>query len=272
MSDSPPAAVLEAFGVAATSPTQLPGGEGKAWHAGDLVLKPERQPDAVIAWLATSVEAVADTTEFRMSRHLSAADGRWVVDGWSAVHWLEGEHRSDNWDDRLGASRAFHAAIAGVSPPPADLPWAETQWRTADKVAWNEADYEAPANVQEVLDRLKPHLDAEWTGAPPQVVHGDVGGKVLFADNLPPAIIDMSPYVRPAEFASAVLIVDAIAWEGAPLTLAIRFSATVDGADQLLARAVAFRLIAAAEGFASLPERIAAEVAAYRPVLSAVGP
>ena len=266
----PPTEVLGAFGVAGAEPTQLLGGEGKAWRAGDLVLKPEREPDAVVAWLASSVEAVADTAEFRMSRHVAAGDGRWVVDGWVAIGWLDGAHDTGRWDDRLAASRAFHAAIADVALPPAELPWAETWWRMADKVAWNGADYDAPTNVREVLDRLKPYLEAEWTGSQPQIIHGDIGDNVLFADGRPPAVIDMSPYVRPAEYPNAIAVVDAIAWEDAPLTLAIRFSATVDGADQLLARAIVFRLITAAEAFRALPERIAAEVDAYAPVLSAI--
>lgn len=266
----PPTDVLTAFGVAAAPLAQLTGGEGKAWRAGDVVLKPERQPDAVIAWLATTVEAVGDTDQFRMARHVPAADGRWVVDGWAATGWLEGEHGSGDWDERLAVSRAFHAAIAGVPPPPAELPWAETWWSTADKVAWNEIDYDAPDPVRGTIDRLNPLLDAPWTGSAPQVIHGDIGNNVLLADDLPPAVIDLSPGVRPAEFANAIAVADAIAWEDAPLTLAIRFSATVDGADELLARAVVFRLITAVEAYKGLPERVAAEVGAYAPVLSAV--
>lgn len=266
----PPTEVLTAFGVGDAAPAQLPGGEGKAWRVADHVLKRERQPNEVIAWMASSVEAVPDGEGFRMARHIAATDGRFLVDGWTATRWIDGAHASERWDERLAASRAFHTAISGVELPPADLPWADTWWRTADRVAWNEADYTAPANVQALIDRLKPLLDAPWSGAPVQIIHGDVAGNVLFADDGPPALIDLSLSVHPAEYSSAIAIADFIAWEGAPLTLAIRFSATVDGADQLLARAVVFRLVTAAEAFRDLPERIAAEVAAYQPVLSGI--
>jgi hypothetical protein len=93
---------------------------------------------------------------------------------------------------------------------------------------------------------------------------------VLFADGQPPAVIDLSPYVRPAAFASAIAVVDAMAWEAAPLTLAIRFGTRNEQGDQLLARAVVFRLIAACEAWRDYPERIGAEVDAYQPVLSAI--
>ena len=251
-------------------PTQLSGGEGKAWRAGVVVLKPDRVADEVVSWLAASVEAVADTLEFRMSRHVPADDGRWVVDGWVATTYVEGAHASGRFDDRLTASRAFHAAIAHVASPPSDLTFPETPWRVADSVAWNERERDVPPVVADVLTRLRPLLDTTWAGAPPQVIHGDIAGNVLFAEDLAPAIIDMSPYVRPAEFSNAIAVVDMVAWEAAPLTLAIRYTATVEGGDQLLARAVVFRLVAAVQAWPDHPERVVAEVNAYQPVLSAV--
>ncbi len=33
--------------------------------------------------------------------------------------------------------------------------------------------------------------------APPQLVHGDLTGNLLFHTSLPPAVIDLSPYWRP---------------------------------------------------------------------------
>jgi hypothetical protein len=48
------------------------------------------------------------------------------------------------------------------------------------------------------------------------LIHGDLTGNVLFHDELPPAIIDFTPYWRPLEFQSAVVVADALVWEGAP--------------------------------------------------------
>ena len=77
---------------------------------------------------------------------------------------------------------------------------------------------------------------------PRQLIHGDLGGNVLFADGEPPAVIDFSPYWRPAGLALAVAAVDALMWEGAsPAALA-----ELDGEPewgQLLARALVYRLV-----------------------------
>jgi hypothetical protein len=50
---------------------------------------------------------------------------------------------------------------------------------------------------------------------PAQLVHADLGGNVLFAPGLAPAIIDFSPYWRPPGYAEAVAAVDAFLWFGA---------------------------------------------------------
>ena len=50
-------------------------------------------------------------------------------------------------------------------------------------------------------------------------MHGDLTGNVLFARGLPPAVIDFSPYWRPVGFASAVVVGDALLWEGADESL-----------------------------------------------------
>jgi uncharacterized protein (TIGR02569 family) len=269
----PPPEVLAAFGVPSDAPTKLAGGEGKAWRAGAVVLKPETEVD-VVTCLAASVEQVPDSAEFRLARHVAGGDGRFVVDGWAATTWVEGAHGSERWDEVLAASRHFHAAIASIGPPAGGIARTDTQWSIGDRVAWREQGPAADVSeaIRAVLDKLGTVLDAAWHGVAPQVIHGDIGGNVLFADDLglPPAVIDMSPYVRPAPFADAIAVVDAIGWEGAPITLAFRFGTTVENGEQLLARAVVYRLIAASEAWRAFPERVAAEVDAYRPILSAI--
>jgi hypothetical protein len=66
---------------------------------------------------------------------------------------------------------------------------------------------------------------------------------VLFHPTLPPAVIDVSPYWRPTPFASAVVVADALVWEGAEESLLH----AVDGEPrmgQYLLRALIFRLVA----------------------------
>ena len=48
-----------------------------------------------------------------------------------------------------------------------------------------------------------------------QVIHGDITGNMLSVPGGSLAVIDFSPYWRPAAFAEAVLVIDAMMWEDA---------------------------------------------------------
>ena len=113
-------------------------------------------------------------------------------------------------------------------------------------------------------------MGSAWAGSPPQVLHADLGGNVLFADasGLPPAIIDVSPYFRPRPFADAVLVADAVAWDHAPLTFAERFAAADASRREAIGRAVVFRLVAALELWGAASQRVDAEVDAYQPIVA----
>jgi hypothetical protein len=178
------------------------------------------------------------------------------------------------------ASRAFHAALAGV-PAPRWLGRDGSQWTVADQVAWSERD-PGPFTVPDTADgqgagsqgaggrrtnaRGANARDAgnqaaeEDPGAelrrqvsrllaafrpvtlPAQLMHGDFGGNVLFADGEPPAVIDFSPYWRPAGLAIAVAAVDALLWYGARPDILQELAGEPD-LNQLLARALVFRLV-----------------------------
>jgi prepilin-type processing-associated H-X9-DG protein len=109
-------------------------------------------------------------------------------------------------------------------------------WARADRIAWGEQPADGFERVPEVA-----HLLAARTAvsAPNQVIHGDLSGNVLFADGQAPAVIDLSPYWRPMEYASAIVMVDAVLWYGADVGLL-----SVVGDAQLLVRALLFRLLA----------------------------
>src|SRR6202008_4421796 len=92
------------------------------------------------------------------------------------------------------------------------------------------------AQVARPLAALRP------VDLPGQLVHADLGGNVLFADGLPPAVIDFSPLERPAGLPLAVAAVDALMWrQGRPELL--RYLAGERELDQLLARALVYRLV-----------------------------
>ena len=201
---------------------------------------------------------------FRVPRPLrrpagNGTAGDWVVQdsetgAWVAWQWLPGEPadwtgRSPAWPGLIAASRAFHAALAGW-PAPSWLGTDGSQWTVGDQVAWGERDpasvvAAAPAplggQLRSLLAALRPvHL-------PAQLIHGDLSGNVLFTAGEPPAVIDFSPYWRPAGLALAVAAVDALMWSGAdPAILGPLAAQAETGPDvfgQLLARALVYRLV-----------------------------
>jgi hypothetical protein len=106
----------------------------------------------------------------------------------------------------------------------------------ADRVAWGERDLELHPELISVGTRLRRVLEPL---GPPQVVHGDLTRNVLFGPALPPAIIDISPYWRPPEYAEAVVIADALSWHGASPALLGLTNVSVAA----VARALLFRLV-----------------------------
>jgi hypothetical protein len=251
--------VLASFG-ASTDPVSLPGGEGTAWRAGEVVLKPAGDPQ-VARWTADLYHELAIRRDpgFRVPRPLrtGAGDGGvgdWVAQdplagAWVAWQWLPGEPASwagvsPLWPRLIAASRAFHAALAGRPAPP----WLGrdgSQWTTGDQVAWGARDpgsvlAAAPAplagQLRSLLAALRP------VRLPAQLIHGDLGGNVLFAPGQPPAVIDFSPYWRPAGLALAIAAVDALTWSGADPAI-LGDLADQPELDQLLARAHVGRLV-----------------------------
>jgi Phosphotransferase enzyme family len=260
--------VLASFGAQAgadTDPVPLPGGQGAAWRAGRLVLKPAGDP-RVARWTAGLYLSLSGHRDpgFRVPRPLrgrtgDGTAGDWVAQdretgAWVAWQWLPGEPanwagRSPFWPRLIAASRAFHAALAGW-PAPSWLGTDGSQWTVGDQVAWGERD---PASVLAAAPaplngQLRSLLAARRpVPLPAQLIHGDLGGNVLFADGEPPAVIDFSPYWRPAGLALAVAVVDALMWEGADPAilgpLASQAETGPAGFGQLLARALVYRLV-----------------------------
>jgi hypothetical protein len=266
--------VLACFGASA-DPVPLPGGEGTAWRAGEVVLKPAGDP-RVARWTAglyrdldsldpaghldlLDPSAARRDPGFRVPRPLrtvaeDGATGDWVardpqVGAWVAWQWLPGEPASwagvsPFWPRLIAASRAFHAALAGRPAPP----WLGrdgSQWTVGDQVAWGERDpgsvlAAAPASLAGQLRSLLAGLRP--VRLPAQLIHGDLGGNVLFAAGEPPAVIDFSPYWRPAGLALAVAAVDALTWSGADPAI-LDDLADQPELDQLLARAHVGRLV-----------------------------
>jgi uncharacterized protein (TIGR02569 family) len=229
----PPAEVLGRF-AATGPPSPLPGGEGRSWRAGDLVLKPCDDP-IEWTWLAEHLPTVRSDA-VRLAPPVPAIDGSWIVDGWCAQPLLAGEH-AERWLDVLAVARRFHAAVRHL-PRPAFIDRRTHPWSVGDRVAWDEAS--SPV-AHPLLDRLLPLRRP--VDLAPQVIHGDLTDNVLFADDLPPAVIDVTPYWRPAGYSSAVVVGDAIRWRDADPVPLFDAVADLEAFPQLFVRAVIFRLV-----------------------------
>ena len=245
--ERPDSAVLTAFGVAGAVPVPLAGGQGTAWRAGPVVLKPA-ELERADRWNADLFDALAGPG-FRVPRPVRASTGDWIAHGWTAWRLVSGAAAdwsgvSPRWPELIAGSRAFHAALAPV-PVPRWRVTLDIPWTVGDQVAWGERDPEpllGPAagtiagQVRRLLAALRP------VGLPDQLIHADLAGNVLFADGEPPAFIDFSPLCRPAALPLAVVAVDALQWSGARPEV-LDHLAGEPQLDQLLARALIYRLV-----------------------------
>jgi uncharacterized protein (TIGR02569 family) len=256
--DGPSAEVLDAFGLSEPA-VLLPGGQGETWRSGAVVLK---RAVSESAWRAEVLAELPESDDFRVPRPVRARSGEWIAFGWEGTELLAGATDVRRQDEVLTAAGAFHLAVAGL-PRPGFLDGRDDPWSDGDRVAWGEQSYDGtPAYVE-----LAGPLVAAWRPVDlvEQVVHGDLPGNVMFADGLPPAIIDWPVYWRPPSWASAVAVADALCWYGAEPGLAARWAHLPEWG-QMLIRALIYRMATddLAGGAATWTE---ARRSAYAPVI-----
>lgn len=242
----PTAEAIRAFGVDVDRLVRMPGGQGQTWTDGRLVLKPVGcVPEHT--WICDVYAAWADHDEVRVPEPVLPAGRQgadqergWTVDNWGAHVFLPGRELDlpDEIDVVREASMLFHRVVAGL-PRPAFLDARDDPWAFGDRLAWEHAQPEGDRATLAVIEELRTHL--EPVASPDQVVHGDVLPNVLVADGLPPAVIDWPVYFRPAAWADAIAVTDAVTFRGASYTLLDAW-ARDDDWDQLLIRALLYRL------------------------------
>ena len=251
----PPPEVLHAFGLQG-SPRPIPGGRDLCYQVGPVVLKPSDDDDEV-QWLSELAAELLRRapTSYRLAAPfpLVAAPGRYLFDGWSASSFVSGTSRREGrFEELFRASRAFHADLAAlVHEKPVVVGKQANRWNKADRVVWGESTLDEIDGVnEEMLVRFQPLLDklgrltkALPVGVKSQLVHADMFGNVLFDDAATsPAIIDLTFYWRPAEYANAVVVADALAWAGAGRGL-VELYGTDELRLQLLVRAMHWRYL-----------------------------
>lgn len=154
--ESPPNAVVDAFG-GQWPPESLAGGEGRAWRAGEVVLKPLERSVQELIWQADLLGRVRGDG-FRVSSPLRAANGSLTVNGWYATAFLVGQHEPGRWADVIRVGEAFHAAV-GAEPRPAFLDQRTDPWAIGDRVAWGElpvSDFAVAKHVERLTAARRP--------------------------------------------------------------------------------------------------------------------
>jgi uncharacterized protein (TIGR02569 family) len=241
-----PRGVASAFGIGGTVHA-LPGGQGRSVVADGLVLKPDSDP-AATEWLA-DVCARVQADGFRLPAPVSAVDGRRVVDGWCAVEFVEGAAVDDDdqsaqiWCAVLAAGRSLHRALRH-EPPPGFVAARTDRWAAADRLAWGSPGRREDTTATPLLAGLRRLVVDEGLGD--QLIHGDLSGNVLLSPCRAPAVIDFSPYWRPAAYADAIIVIDALLWWRAdPVLLDLGRPEGLNPGfwTSLLARAAIFRLL-----------------------------
>ncbi|MFC5995518.1 TIGR02569 family protein [Pseudonocardia hispaniensis] len=231
-----PQHVRTAFRVADDQPRPVGWAGMRAWQCGDALIRPVTD-NAMAAWSAGVLENL-EVEGVRIARPLRSSDGRWVVAGWAACRFLPGT--AEPWHDEVvAAAMRLHEATAAVRRPrllddrddvlshSAAAAFGERRLtldpRTGGDLFTELAAYRRPIRLV------------------PQVVHGELFGAVLFDESRGPAVLDLVPFWRPAEWAAAVIVIDALAWGGADEAILDRW-AHLDEWPQALLRAMLYRL------------------------------
>jgi uncharacterized protein (TIGR02569 family) len=261
----PPPHVLDIFAVP-EDPRPLQGGQGHSFVAGDLVLSPGRDA-ATCSWLNPVLARLAvdlDTTgprALRIAMPIPSRDGRWVVDGWGASRYEPDSHPCHDIDVLVATGRLLHARLASAQQsPPEGIRDRTDRWARAERATFDATKArgtvtpgtgrrETPlAGADPLVAELVGRLEDTHLG-PDQLVHGDLAGNVLLDARGVPVVIDVAPYWRPALWAEAVCVLDAVLWLGADPGVMVRWAEGTRR--QAMLRAGLFRLLSDDPGAAS---------------------
>ena len=250
----PPEHVRSTFGLRGVDPVPLADWDG-GWRCGDVVLSPIAD-HARAAWSA-KVRETLEVDGLRLAKPVRATDGRYVVSGWRADTFIEGAPEPRH-DEVVSVAQRLHAVTAQLERPrflvqPPAAPWVDVDvFVAADRAAWEAVPLRGmrgalpPQSTSpdgkrsiELIGQLASLRKPIHT--PPQLVHGDLFGTVLFSGSMAPGLADITPYWRPAPWASGVAVVDALSWGGADDGLVQRWDDLPEW-PQMLLRALIFRL------------------------------
>ncbi|MHA2788289.1 TIGR02569 family protein [Corynebacterium sp. S7] len=177
-----PKHVLSAFQADSLNPTAL----GQAWDNGvlygNIVVS---QANSTAAWSAKIRDKIS-IDGVRVARPVRATDGRFIVGGYKASDYIEGEN-ARRVDETIAAALRFDTAMAEVEVPTIER---DDEWAAADRAAWDGAD--VPGK--------------------PQVCHADFLACTIYSGTLLPALTDIVPTATPHPhgYSAALVLVDGL--------------------------------------------------------------
>lgn len=199
--------VLDAFGITGKG-IPLEGGQNESMLYGEIVLKPVDNEAYY-----SQVSEIFDTlqpTQYRISRPIKTQNGDYVSYGYGATKYEPGHDSPSAVADKLTVARVLNKDLATLGI--IELPVTDDQWTKANNVLWrcqplpDEWPDEWRLFFQDLIDKQDP-IENEY-----QIIHGDLGGNILFHETLKPLVIDFSPTIAPAKYSEAILVCDSIAW------------------------------------------------------------
>lgn len=182
---------------------RLPSGEGRTYRAGNVIYR--RDSDIEETLFIVELYHSIQQSGFRVPLPLPTTSGAWTTTGgWTAWTFVSGQPATPaDLPHVIPAIQSFHCALAQVARP-AYLDRRESPYVRADRLAWSDT----PEIGDRFASLIAPLLQRKHAvpDLQSQLIHGDLNEQnILVAPGMPPALIDMTPYWRPAEFALAVL-------------------------------------------------------------------
>ena len=214
-----PAHVVDAFQGEPGVPEPAGHGWDHGWRIGSYVYS---RASGVAAGWSAKLRGNLQVDGVRLARPVRSTDGRFVVAGWKASTWTDGD-LSRRVDETVLVALRLADALAGQPAPPE--PEGEDPFVLADRRAWEE---DAP--------EYRP-IDG-----PLQVGHADLLACTLYHGTQAPAVTDLVPFSapRPHGYTAALVIVDGLIAGAVDDGIVDRFR-HIPGVDQLLLRAIAYR-------------------------------
>lgn len=198
-----------------SDPILLAGGHGTTYRCGDVILKPvtDSEESNEIADIVTRCRLAP---EIRIPQPIKSKSGDWIFDNYVAWEYLEGEDMEGEYETKIKMCDWFSESITS-SHRPKFLDSADHAWAIADKVSWGEIKKEYSPDFESLISPIYSNL--EEVTSPSVLIHGDLNGNVVSKKLLPPAVIDITLYWRPKDFAKAIVVIDGIVCDGAHLDI-----------------------------------------------------